>query len=67
MKRDRFGCVDKSTAMIAHVHEAAHAKEASWLRRIRICDIHLRLVDVEERRIDLSADKDKRIHPASVK
>ena len=52
--------------MNAHVLEAAHTKEASWLRKIGICDIHLLLVDVEKRLIDLSADKGDRMHPASV-
>ena len=52
--------------MIAHVHEAAHARGAGQLREIRICDVHLSLVHVDERRIDLSAGKDERIHPASV-
>ena len=66
LKRDKFACVDKSTAMNAHVLEAAHTKEASWLRKIGICDIHLLLVDVEERLINLSADKGDRMHPASV-
>ena len=66
-KGDRFACVDTSTAINAHAHVAAHAKEASWLREIRICDMYLRLIDVEERLIDVSAGKDKRMHLACVR